>query len=151
MKRAAHRFARPPLTIISPTSYSGCYSTTLALVSPSFPRTSIPITLLPTYSSSLLETCPYHFNLLFFIFSYFYVGSMVLWDVSIYAGLAGPPLKILSPTSRSWCYPTTSALVFLSFFSPAPPSPSLFCLRIRLLFSKHAHTTSTYSPALWNT
>ena len=29
-----------------------------------FPGTSIPITLFPTYSSSLLETCPYHFNLL---------------------------------------------------------------------------------------
>ena len=29
-----------------------------------FPGTSIPITLLPTYSFSLLNTCPYHFNLL---------------------------------------------------------------------------------------
>ena len=29
-----------------------------------FPGTSIPNTLFPTYSSSLLETCPYHFNLL---------------------------------------------------------------------------------------
>ena len=29
-----------------------------------FPGTSIPVTLLPTYSSSLLNTCPYHFNLL---------------------------------------------------------------------------------------
>ena len=29
-----------------------------------FPCTSIAITLLPTYSSSLLSTCPYHFNLL---------------------------------------------------------------------------------------
>ena len=29
-----------------------------------FPGTSITITLLPTYSSSLLSTCPYHFNLL---------------------------------------------------------------------------------------
>ena len=29
-----------------------------------FPGTSIPDTLFPTYSSSLLETCPYHFNLL---------------------------------------------------------------------------------------
>ena len=29
-----------------------------------FPGTSIPITLFPTYSSSLLKTCPYHFNLL---------------------------------------------------------------------------------------
>ena len=29
-----------------------------------FPSTSIAITLLPTYSSSLLNTCQYHFNLL---------------------------------------------------------------------------------------
>ena len=29
-----------------------------------FPGTSIAITLLPTYSYSLLNTCPYHFNLL---------------------------------------------------------------------------------------
>ena len=29
-----------------------------------FPGTSIAITLLPTYSPSLLNTCPYHFNLL---------------------------------------------------------------------------------------
>ena len=29
-----------------------------------FPGTSIAITLLPTYSSSLLNSCPYHFNLL---------------------------------------------------------------------------------------
>ena len=59
-----------------------------------------------------------------------------------------PPLIILSPTSHSWCYPTTSASAFLSFFSPAPPSPSLYCLRILLLFSIHAHTTSTYFCAL---
>ena len=58
------------------------------------------------------------------------------------------PLTILSPTSHSWCYPTTSALVFLSFFSPAPPSPSLSWLRILLFFSIRAHTTSTYFTAL---
>ena len=53
-----------------------------------------------------------------------------------------------SPTSRSWCYPQPprpSASVFLSFFSLAPPS--LSCLHI-LLFSIHAHTTSTYFPVL---
>ena len=33
-----------------------------------FPGTSIAITLLPTYSSSLLSTCPYHFNLLSYTF-----------------------------------------------------------------------------------
>ena len=33
-----------------------------------FPGTSIFITLLPTHSSSLLNTCPYHFNLLSCIF-----------------------------------------------------------------------------------
>ena len=45
------------------------------------------------------------------------------------------PLTVLSPTNRSCCYATTSALVFLSFISLSPPSPSLSCLRIRLLFS----------------
>ena len=40
------------------------------------------------------------------------------------------------------------ALVFLYFYSQAPPPPSLSCLRIRLLFSIRAHTTSTYFPAL---
>ena len=35
-----------------------------------FPGTSIAITLLPTYSSSLLSTCPYHFNLLSCTFLY---------------------------------------------------------------------------------
>ena len=33
-----------------------------------FPGTSIPITPLPTHSSSLLNTCPYHFNLLYWVF-----------------------------------------------------------------------------------
>ena len=33
-----------------------------------FPGTSITITLLTTYSSSLLNTCPYHFNLLYCTF-----------------------------------------------------------------------------------
>ena len=32
-----------------------------------FPRPSITITLLPTYSSSLLNTCPYHFTFLHFL------------------------------------------------------------------------------------
>ena len=54
---------------------------------------------------------------------------------------------------ESCCYPKIpeyQRLVHIrSFFSPAPPSPStLPCLRIRLLFSIHAHTTSTYAPAL---
>ena len=66
------------------------------------------------------------------------------WNASIELGLALPPLTILSPTIRYWCYPTTFALVFLSFFSPVPPSPSLSCLHILILFPIHAHTTSTY-------
>ena len=51
---------------------------------------------------------------------------------------ASSPLTILSPTSRSWCYPTTSASVFISFFFPAHPSPSLSCPHSLLLFSIHA-------------
>ena len=68
-------------------------------------------------------------------FPTFMWGRCFLWDASIEIGLARPPLTILSPTKRSWCYPTTSALIVLSFFSPAPQSPSLSCLRIRILFS----------------
>ena len=42
---------------------------------------------------------------------------------------------VLSPTSRSWCYPTTSDSDFLSLSSTTPPSPSLFCPHSILLFS----------------
>ena len=43
-----------------------------------FPGTSIPITLFPTYSSSLLETCPYHFNLLSYIQNNTIVSNLIL-------------------------------------------------------------------------
>ena len=46
-----------------------------------FPGTSIPVTLLPTYSSSLLNTCPYHYNLLsctFLDISPTFVVSLIL-------------------------------------------------------------------------
>ena len=47
------------------------------------------------------------------------------------------PLTVLSPTSRSSCYPTTWASHFLSFSSTAPLSPSLSCPHILLLISIH--------------
>ena len=74
--------------------------------------------------------------------------TLLLWDETIELGIALPPLTVHSPSSRYWCYPSTSSSVFLSFFSPAPPSPSLSCPHILLLFSIRAHTTSTYFPAL---
>ena len=43
-------------------------------------------------------------------------GWCFLWDASNELGLALPPMTILSPTIRSWCYPTTSTSVFLPFF-----------------------------------
>ena len=46
-----------------------------------FPGTSILITLLPTYSFSLLNTCPYHFNLLsctFLDISHTFVVRLIL-------------------------------------------------------------------------
>ena len=75
--------------------------------------------------------------LLLLIFSHFYVGSMCLMR-----------RLNLALSSRSCCCPTNSVWVFLSLFSPSPPSPSLSYLRISLLFSVHVHTISTYFPAL---
>ena len=79
--------------------------------------------------------------------SHFYVGSMFLMRHLHLARSCWQLSEFSYPTSRPWCHPTTSASVFLSFFSPAPPSPSLSCPQIPLLFSVHAHTTSTYFPA----
>ena len=45
------------------------------------------------------------------------------------------PLIVLSPTSGSWCYPTTCSSDFLSLSSTAPLSPSLSCSHILLLIS----------------
>ena len=86
------------------------------------------------------------YRIVFFrILSTFMWGRCVLWDASVGLDLQLPPLTILSPTTLSWCYPTISALVFLSFFSATLPSPSLSCLRIiRLLFSIQSHTTLTF-------
>ena len=66
-----------------------------------------------------------------------------------YETLAVNPLTVLSPTSGSWCYPTTCASDFLSFSSTAPLSPSLSCPHILLLISIHDHTTSNYFHALF--
>ena len=45
----------------------------------------------------------------------------------------------LSPISRSRYYPITSVPIFLSLFSPAPPSPSLSCPRIPRLITCQCH------------
>ena len=47
-------------------------------------------------------------------FPTFMWGRCILWDASISPGLACPPLTILSPTNRSWCYPTTFTSSFFS-------------------------------------
>ena len=87
--------------------------------------------------------CRYFF--FFRILSHFYVWSMSLMRRLHWTRCwSSSPDNSLSPTSRSWCYPTTSPLVFLSFFSPAPPSPSLSCLRIIILFSILLQPTCLY-------
>ena len=52
-------------------------------------------------------------------FPTFYVWSMFrMRRLNLSRSCASSPDNNISPTSRSWCYPTTSASVFLSFFSP---------------------------------
>ena len=69
-------------------------------------------------------------------------------DVSL-SGIVFYPLTVISPTSASWCYPTTCVSDILSFSSTAPLSPTLSCPHILLLFSIHAHATSNYFHALF--
>ena len=69
-----------------------------------FPGTSIAITLLPTYSSSLLNICPYHFNLLsctFFDISPTFVVPLIL-SFLILSSLVTPliHLNLISATSN---------------------------------------------------
>ena len=66
-----------------------------------FPGTSTPITLFPTYSSSLLETCPYHFNLL----------SCTFLDVSA-------PYTIAGLTTVLYNFPLTLKLILQSHRIP---------------------------------
>ncbi len=73
-------------------------------------------------------------------------GWCFLWDASIELGLELPPLTILSPTSRSWCFQPPP---ICWWSSPSFPRHlyhhhSLAYVWILLLFSIHAHTTSTY-------
>ena len=86
-----------------------------------------------------------------------------LRDSSILLGLALPPPIIICPTSRYWCYPTTSASVFLSFFPRHLHHKS--CPHILLLFSSQympipfqptflhflvnsCHLPCTYNPSI---
>ena len=67
-----------------------------------FPGTSIPITLFPTYSSSLLETCLYHFNLLsctFLDISHTFVVPLIL-SFPILSILVTPLNILISATSN---------------------------------------------------
>ena len=83
------------------------------------------------YCSWLQESKFFFF--FFCILSHFYSwGRCVLWAASIELGIELPPLKILFPTSRSWCCPTTSVLVFLSFLSQR----NKMIVKFDLLFSK---------------
>ena len=80
----------------------------------------------------------------FRILSHFYVGSMFLMRrFHLTRFCASSPDSFLSNKSFLML---SNHLEFRSSSPsfPAPPSPSLSCLRIRLVFSTHAHTTSTY-------
>ena len=68
----------PPLTILSLTRHSWCYPTTFGLPLLLFPSTTIPITPLPTYSSSLLETCPCLLSCTFLDISPTFVVPLIL-------------------------------------------------------------------------
>ena len=79
----------------------------------------------------------------FFILSHLYVGSTFLmkclhWTRSC---TSSPDISL---SDKSYLMLSNH----LPFFSPAPPSPSLSCPHILLLFSIHANTTLTYFCAL---
>ena len=72
-----------------------------------FPGTSITITLFPTYSSSLLNTCPYHFNLLSCTFLAISPTSNSFIPNSVQLGDSTPPhptssLVLSSPIFALW-------------------------------------------------
>ena len=83
-----------------------------------FPGTSIAITLLPTYSSSLLKTCPYHFNLLsctFFDITPTFVAPLML-SFLILSSLVTPLIHLNILISA------TSNLIFCCAFFTAQVS-----------------------------
>ena len=92
-----------------------------------FPGTSIHITLLPTYSYSLLKTCPYHFNLLsctFLDISPTFVVPLIM-SFLILSSLVTPliHLNIFISLSISFVYISLSISPIFSFtylsFSPS--------------------------------
>ena len=93
-------------------------------------------------------TRPMHF--FFFSFrtlSHFYVGSVFLKrDASIELGRSSPDNSLSGKSFLMFLNHRRFGLPLL--LSHALPSPSLSCPHIHLLFSIHAHTTSTYFPAL---
>ena len=96
--------ARPPLTILSDMSLLMLSNhLRFSLPLPLSPGTPIAITLLPTYSSSLLNICPYHFNLLsctLLDISPTFVVSLILSFLILSSFL----LSIRSATSRYCSY-----------------------------------------------
>ena len=82
-------------------------------------------------SISLSRVYTYYFKclLLFIIFSHFYVGSMCLTRRLHLARSCASSLDNSLSDKSFLMISNHLAVVFLSFFSPAPPSPSLSCLR----------------------
>ena len=90
-----------------------------------FPATSITITLLPTYSSSLLKTCPYHFNLLsctFLDISPTFVVPLIL-SFLILSSLMTPLIHLnilISATSNFFSYAFFTAHVAVPYIIAGP-------------------------------
>ena len=85
------------------------------------------------YIGELLTGC------FFSILSHFYVGSMFLKRCLHLCYASSPDNSLSHKSFLMLSSPLRFGLPLI--FSPAHPSPSLSCLRIRLLFSIHAHTT----------
>ena len=139
---------RPPLTILSDKSFlmlSNHHHFHLPLLL--FPGTSIPITLLPTYSSSFLITCPYHFNLLSCIFLDIYPTFDVplIFSFLIVSSLVTPFIHLNILIS------TTSNVLSCAFFTAHVSAPYIIAGLTTVLYRVYFPLDSqTYSSVAQN-
>ena len=94
----------------------------------------------------------YLLHLLFFfhhIFPHLYVESMFLTRrLHLARSCASSPDSPFSHKSTFTLSRSTSASMFLSFFFPAPPSPSLSCPPYIFFIPSHETPVPTFFPAL---
>ena len=116
-------------------------------------KNTVPFVINLTSNFIILAMLPYYSNSRTFflrIHSYFYVGSMFrMRRLHLTRSWASSPDNSLSDKSFLMLS-NHLRFGFLTFSSPAHPSPSLSCPHSHtiLLFSILAHTASTYFPAL---